>query len=162
MNYPSPLANSDGSANGLGIGTRVGVHLAGVFFAGLDVRYSRLSFTDNSTNYDATADAFNWGPVAGMQTPLIGLRVWATFILGANMDPARSGALDVKLNDGIGYRLGVGYHVLPVSVNLEYQAVNYGTTSLEALGPFSTNTDFSSVELSDKSWILSVSMPLAL
>jgi hypothetical protein len=78
------------------------------------------------------------------------------------MDPARSGALDVKLNDGIGYRLGVGYHVLPVSVNLEYQAVNYGTTSLEALGPFSTNTDFSSVELSDKSWILSVSMPLAL
>lgn len=162
VNYPSPLSNSEGSANGFGIGGRVGVHFAGVFFAGLDGRYSKLTFKEDSTNYDAPADAMNWGPVVGMQTPVVGLRVWGAFIAGANMNPERSGALDVKLNDGMGYRFGVGFRLLPVSANLEYQAINYSTTSLEALGPFSASTDFGSVELDDKSWIFSVSFPLSL
>lgn len=161
-NFPSPISHSTGSADGLGIGARVGFHFSEIFFAGLDGRYSRPNFTDSSVNYDASAVAANWGPVVGIQLPIIGLRAWASYVAGASLDPEKSGSFDVNFKDGSGYRIGAGYKIAMVSLNLEYQQLSYDETSLEQLGPFSTNTSLSNVKLKNDSWIVSVSFPYAL
>jgi hypothetical protein len=49
-----------------------------------------------------------------------------------------------------------------VSLNLEYQDIKYDKATLEEFGPFSSGTSFGSVNLTDKSWIASVSFPIAL
>ncbi len=158
--YPSPLSDSTGHTNGVGIGARVGFHIAEVIFAGIDARYSKPHFTDSSLNYGATATETNWGPVVGLQTPLIGLRVWAGYILGGDLDPDASGNVDVKYSSATGYRMGAGFRVMMVSLNLEYQQLKYGTTTLQQAGPLSGN--LSNVKLNDDSWIASVSFPIEL
>jgi hypothetical protein len=162
VNYPSPLSNSDGSTNGLGVGARVGFHLYDVFFLGLDGRFSMPNFENSARDYDASSTSTNWGPVVGIQTPVIGLRVWGSIILGATMDPEQSGNFDVKFTDGSGYRIGAGFKVALVSLNLEYQHVEYDETRLEQFGPFSSNSAMNGVNLENNSLIASVSFPLAL
>jgi hypothetical protein len=160
VSYPSPFGNSTGSAYGLGFGGRVGIHAFGTLFAGIDGRYSRPQFKDSAFNYDATAVSTNWGPVVGVQMPLLGLRAWGSYVLGGVLDPAESNNIDVKFDGASGFRLGAGIHILIVSLNLEYQELKYSGFTLEKLGPFNTNADFSSVKLQNKSWILSASLPL--
>lgn len=162
VNYPSPFSDSSGDSNGFGLGARVGFHLSDIIFLGMDGRYSRPKFKDSTANYDATANSYNWGPVAGIQMPIVGLRVWASYIAGSELDPAKDGALDVKFVSGSGYRVGAGMRVALVSLNLEYQHINYSRTELQQLGPFTTTSSFDNVELNNNAWIASVSFPLAL
>lgn len=160
VNYSSPLSDSSGTANGLGLSARLGVHFLDVVFAGLDGRYSMPRFKDPS--YNANATAYNWGPVVGIQTPVVGLRVWAGYIWGGEFNPEASGNLDVKFSGASGYRIGAGFRVAVVSLNLEYQQIKYDRTTLEQLGPFSASTSTSDVSLHDNAWILGVSFPIDL
>jgi hypothetical protein len=162
INYPTPLSNSSGTINGLGVGGRLGVHISDIFFAGVDARFAMPQFKDSSTNYDSKSTLNNWGPMVGLQTPYAGVRVWGTYLLGGELNPDASGNLDVKFTNATGYRLGAGLRISMVSVNLEYQDLKYGKTSLEQIGPFSTTTNFDSVNLNNKSWVASVSFPVAL
>ncbi|MBC7538507.1 MAG: hypothetical protein H7281_06790 [Bacteriovorax sp.] len=162
VNFPSPLSNSTGSTNGLGLGARVGFHLYDVLFLGLDGRFSMPNFKNSSRDYDASSVAANWGPVIGMQTPVVGLRVWGSIILGGSLDPERSGNFDVKFTDGSGFRIGAGFLVSLVSLNLEYQHIDYDKTTLEQIGPFSSGTTLNGVNLENNSIIASVSFPYAL
>lgn len=161
-NFPAPLKNSDGDLDGLGIGLRGGIHVTDIVFLGLDLCYSHPNFDDSSVNYDAGATATNWGPVIGAQLPIVGLRTWGSVILGARLDPKRSGNFDVLFNEATGYRIGAGFKVALVSLNLEYQYIEYDKTTLQALGPFSSNSALNSVKLEQSSLIASVSFPLAL
>lgn len=160
VNYPAPFANSSGHVDGFGIGARLGFHLNEVFFLGVDGRYSMPKFKDSS--YNAKAVATNWGPEAGIQMPNFGLRLWGTIILGGSLNPDSSGGFDLKFKDTSGYRVGAGFRVAIVSLNLEYQHLKYGQTVLEQMGPFATTTTFSNVTLENNSWVASVSFPLAL
>lgn len=162
INYPSPLSDSSGENTGFGVGARVGFHISEVIFAGLDGRYSMTTFKDSSTNYNATAKSYNLGPVVGVQMPIVGLRVWGTYILTGELEPEKSGSYDVKFSQPQGYRIGAGFHLVAVSLNLEYQNMKYTNTTLQQLGSFSPGTDFGSVSNKADGWIASVSFPLEL
>jgi hypothetical protein len=162
INYPAPFSSSKGKADGFGLGARLGFHINEVFFLGVDGRYSMPTFKDSSVNYDAKSVSTNWGPVAGIQMPIVGLRVWGGIILGGNLNPDSSGNLDINFKDTSGYRVGAGFRVLPISLNIEYQHLKYGESILERVGPFSPTTTFSNVALTNNSWVVSVSFPVEL
>lgn len=149
---------ASGEARGLGIGARVGFHVSDAIFVGLDGRYSRLKYMEeNSTfNYDGQANAYNIAPVVGVQMPDIGLRVWAGYIVAGEISP-ESDTVDLKFGDGQGYRIGAGFRVQSVSLNLEYQKLTYGNTDISDGGITTDSSD-----LKNDTWIASVSFPLAL
>jgi hypothetical protein len=160
INYPPPLSDSSGSMVGLGLGARLGFQISEIIFVAGDFRYSLPQFKDSSVSYDARSVATNFGPVVGIQMPHIGVRVWGTYLLAGELNPERSGSIDVKFSDLKGYRVGAGFRIQAVSVNLELQQLKYGVASLEQLGPFSSNSSFSNVNLESNGWIASVSFPL--
>jgi hypothetical protein len=159
IGYPAPFSNSTGTASGFGLGARLRFHFQEAFFLGLDARYSFPQYTDSSVNYDSAASSVNVGPVIGMQMPNIGLRVWGTLVLGGDLDPAGSN-FDVSFQSAKGFRVGAGFHVYSISLNLEYQSLKYDETKLEQLGPFNPGTTLNGVQLENKTWIASVSFPL--
>ena len=161
-NFPSPFTSSSGDSNGLGLVGRAGIHLGEVLFLAADARYAQQRYSDSSNNLQANAEAYQIGPVAGMQTPLIGLRLWAGYILAAQLNPGESNGVDFKFKDGKGYLVGAGFHILMISLNVEYQDLTYNSVELEKLGPFSVNSNFGGTTLADKSWILSVTFPFEL
>ena len=160
--YPSPLSDASGTLEGFGVGARAGMHVSEAFLLGLDARYSMPQFKDSSVSYDARAVAWNFGPVIGMQMPIVGLRLWASYIAGGGLDPEKSGSVDVKFTEATGYRVGAGMRLAAVSLNLEFQQLKYNKGALESLGPFSPGTNLDSVNPDVKSWIASVSFPLEL
>ncbi len=162
-NWPVFTSDSTGSIEGFGLGARLGFHLNEAFFLGFDARYSMPQFKDSSVTYDAKATEINWGPVVGMQMPDMGLRIWAGYIMGGEIDPERSGSFDTKLKEATGYRAGVGFRVSSVSLNLEYQQYKYGKVDASAGSSFFTgSTSFTNVNPEAKGFIASVSFPLEL
>lgn len=161
VDYPSPLSNSTGNAAGFGLGAKFGMHVSEAIFLALDARYSMPQYDDSSVDYDAGSVSTNWGPVLGVQMQDIGMRVWGTLILGGELNPKQSGNFDVSFSDASGYRIGTGFHIASVSLNIEYQQIKYGNTTLEEAGPFSPG-DLNNVNLTNSTWIGSVSFPLEL
>lgn len=166
INWPAPLNDSTSELEGFGLSARLGFHINDAFFVGADGRYSQPRFKNSAGDSEVDAEAYNWGPVLGVQMPVVGLRVWGTYILGAGLDPdaytAGGSDLDGEFEEGEGYRIGAGFKVFMLSVNLEYQRLAYDQARLNELGPFSPGSVFDSVELEDESWILGVSFPFAL
>lgn len=162
FNWGSLLGRSDGESEGFGVGARLGFHASEAFFVGGDVRYSMLDFNEESVDYDTDATELNYGPVVGMQMPDLGLRVWGTYVLGGNLDPDRDGSFDVKFDEAEGYRVGVGFRVAAVSLNVEYQALEYGKTKIQELGGGQDVAETSRNRLETESWIGSVSFPVEL
>lgn len=160
--FPDPINNSSGENNGFGILGRFGIHASEAIFVGVDARYLMTSFKDSSVDYDAQAAGYNWGPVVGIQMPDLGLRLWGAYVAGGELDPDDSGDIDVKFTDGTGYRVGAGFRVSSVSLNLEYQKLDYDSTSLQEFGPFDPNENFDNVNFNSESWIASVSFPFEL
>ena len=159
--YPGPISNSSGDANGLGVGARLGFHVSEAIFLGVDGRYAKTDFKESSVNYSSKADETSWGPVLGLQMPRIGLRVWGEYVAGGTLDPASNNGLDLQYTDATGYRVGTGFRLSAVSLNLEYQNLKYGTTTLQQAGPF-TPGSLGSVQPTSETWVASLSFPLEL
>ncbi|MFN3454059.1 MAG: hypothetical protein ACK41T_03810 [Pseudobdellovibrio sp.] len=158
-----PVFNdSKGDVDGFGLGARLGLHIGEIFFAGIDGRYAMPKFKDSNVGYDAKAVSTNYGPVVGVQTPVAGLRVWGSYVLGGSLNPEKSGNYNFKYDDAKGYRVGAGFYVAAVSLNVEYQDLKYGNATLEELGGFTPGTSFDDVELQNKSWVASISFPVEL
>ncbi len=157
--YPAPFSNSTGTVQGIGIGGRVGLHISEILFAALDVRYAKPNVKNSENNLDSASALYNYGPVVGIQTPIIGLRVWGSYVLDGQMDPEESNNVDFKYTQAQGYRVGVGFQIIMLSLNLEYQDLKYGSTTVEKFGPFAANAS-DSINLKNKSYIVSVSFPL--
>ncbi|MBC7420060.1 MAG: outer membrane beta-barrel protein [Bdellovibrio sp.] len=159
LEYPAPFLNSTGTISGVGLGARVGAHVNEVIFLALDARYAKPNFKNSSNNLDASSASYNYGPAVGVQTPLIGLRVWGSYVLGGELDPEESNNVDLKFTQAQGYRVGVGFQIIMLSLNLEYQDLKYGSTKVEKVGPFAASAS-DNINLKNKSYILSVSFPL--
>jgi len=139
---------------------RVGFHLSESFFAALDGRYMIVRFKNSANDYSSDAVGYNLAPVIGMQMPNFGLRVWGSYILMGELDPESSNSTDVIFEDARGVRIGVGFHINSLSLNLEYEDIEYGNTTLEKIGPFTSSSESDSINLTTKSYILSLSFPI--
>lgn len=158
-----PIVTDDtsGRVETAGLGLRFGGHLGEVFFLTADGRYNRINFRDSF--YDsASGYASNYGVTLGGQTPFFGVRVWGTSVLGGEMDPG-SGAsgLDVKFNNARGYRVGAGLHVAAVAVNIEYQDLTYGSSTVQSVGSLGVGGDVD-VDMTQRGTQLSLSFPVEL
>lgn len=160
ITYPSPFSNSSGESNGFGLMGRFGMHFSETFFAAIDGRFKMVRFKDSTNNYNADATGYDIAPVIGVQIPDIGLRVWGSYVLLGMLDPKESNSVDLKFEEATGLRVGAGFRLMSVSINLEYQDLSYGKTALEQLGPFASVGDSNSIELQNESYTLSVSFPL--
>ena len=154
------FGTTESEISGPGVGARLGFHLAETFFLGIDGRYSILSYENDDTNIDTDATSYNLGPVAGIQMPTdIGLRLWVGLIMMGGMDVEKDNGLDLKFKDASGYRIGGGIKVSTVSLNLEYQEIEYDETELEDAGAFSgSSRDFSQ---DASALVFSVSFPFS-
>ncbi len=159
--YPAPLSNSTGKVKGFGVAARAGLHFLETLFVGLDLRYAMTDFTDSASNYSAKAISTNLSAVVGMQMPIVGLRLWAGYVTSGELNPDRSGSLDVKYTSGTGSRVGAGFRIAMVSLNLEYQNLKYTNASIgDSGGVFPPGTSFNNVDLENKSWVGSVTFPI--
>jgi Outer membrane protein beta-barrel domain len=161
VNFPSPFGSSDSTVKGLGVGARMGVHVIETVFVAGDLRYSFPTYKNSSTSISTDATAYNYGLVVGVQMPTpVALRVWAGYILGGAMDPDSNRGIDVKFVNGDGFRFGAGFQVAMVSLNLEYQHMNYGETEIENGGLFTGPTN--NIQQDNDSLIFGVSFPVTL
>ncbi len=161
VKFPSPAGSSDSDIDGFGVGARLGFHIHEAVFLGIDGRYSMPSYKNDDTNIETDATAYNWGPVVGIQMPTtLGLRLWASYIAGAQIDLEKDQGIDLKFKDGSGYRIGGGIKLAAVSLNLEYQEIRYEKTELQDAGFFSGDTR--DIDSENHSLILSVSFPISI
>lgn len=156
-----PIITDDtsGKVTATSLGARVGAHVADIFFIGADGRYGRSRMQD-SFYESADASIYNYGITAGVQTPIFGVRLWGTSILGGEFDPA-SGVqnLDLKFKNARGYRVGAGVHVLAFSLSLEYQDLNYSDTEVQSLGNLQANRTIG-VDAAQNGYSLSIGFPI--
>ncbi len=161
VKFPAPAGSSTSDIDGFGVGARLGFHVHEAVFLGLDGRYSLADYKNDDTDINAGATAYNYGPVIGIQMPTtIGLRVWASYIMGGQLDPEKDNGIDLKFKDASGYRVGAGIKLAAVSLNLEYQEIKYNETELQNGGFFSGSTN--NVTSENHSVVLSVSFPISL
>ena len=150
------LGESSGTNKGLGLGLRLGTSVSDILFAGVDARYAMTKFEDSTFNSSADAKNMDLAPFIGVQMPIVGLRLWAAYTLFGEIDPDSSGGIDPKFSKANGLRLGAGFHILMVSLNLEYQDLKYDDASLKT-GLGTTNLDSATA----KGISLGVSFPLS-
>ena len=163
VNFPSPINSQETELDGFGVGARFGGHVWETIFLGLDARYSVPTFKSEGLNQDVDAKAWNVGPMVGAQMPFpIGLRAWGSLILAGEVDPDMGANVNEKFKSGLGFRLGAGFKVAFVSLNIEYQKIKYDKTEIQDVGVFAVNSSRDDIELDNDSMILSVSFPLAI
>lgn len=159
ITWPAPLDSSTGEDKGFGFGLKLGWHFNDMFFMGLDGHYSQPKFENSSVDYDEKAIQTHYGAILGVQMPVAGLRIWGGYVFGGELDPEKSGAVDVKFKEAKGPKIGVGFKLMMVSLNLEYIDLKYDKSVLEEAGPIAGTFDS---KLENKMTVISVSMPLTL
>lgn len=163
INFPSPINSSESKVKGFGVGARVGAQVVQTVFAGVDARYSIPKLEDSSLNQDVKSKEWNVGPMIGIQMPTpIGLRLWGSWILAGQLDPDTDKGVDEKFKDGNGFRLGGGFRFALISINAEYQYIKYDETEIQEAGIFTPGYTTNNISLTNKSLILSVSIPIGL
>lgn len=158
--WPAPLSSSTGTSSGLGADLKAGWNFEGLVYLGVDASFSKPTFKNSAVDYNATASSNLFGGLVGVDLPL-GFRVWGEYVFDGALDPEASNGYDVSFKKANGYKIGVGWKIILVSVNLEYMDLQYNDSKLqEALG-VNVNTDMSE-KLKDKLYMLSVSLPVSL
>lgn len=154
--------DTSGIVNSYGVGAKVGMHINDVFFAGLDGRFNRSKIDDSSYG-SASGNAYNIGATAGVQMPVVGLRVFGTYVPFGQFDPqSGSQGVDVKFKKAKGFRVGAGFRIASVSLNLEYQELKYDDTEVQSVGSSGAINGTTGVDYETKGWVASVSFPLDL
>lgn len=155
------VGDSSGTTKGAGFALKLGGHVSDILFLALDGSYSKQQFKNSAVDYTADADSTLFGATIGAQMPIVGLRIWGGYIFDGTIDPKESGAYDVKFTGASGYKLGAGFKILLVSLNAEYMDLSYKNSYLEKFGPLTPNATIDG-NYTNKMWVLSVSMPIAL
>lgn len=141
---------SEEKGSGASYGGRLGYQNFG-FQLGLDYLRSSISMNDNDFKKDLTTS--EWAAFAGFEFPIL-LRVYAGYIFSANAETEVVGGEKLKLQDGTGMKLGVGFTGLPfVDINFEYRKGTY--TKIKMGGSADIDTDFNA-------FMVGVSLPFVL
>ncbi|MGZ3788157.1 MAG: outer membrane beta-barrel protein [Bacteriovorax sp.] len=163
VSFPPPINSSDSKVRGFGLGARAGIQALDVLFVGIDGRYSFPKFKDANLSQDIKSNAWNLGPMVGIQMPtIVGLRFFGTWILTGELDPDKDKGVDEKFKSANGFRLGGGFRIGLISLNAEYQYVKYDETTIEQVGVFNPGFNANDIQLSNKSFIFSVSFPIGI
>lgn len=163
VNFPAPTGNSDSELQGWGTGARFGFHAFEILFLGVDGRYSIPKFKDTTLGQDTDAKSWNVGALAGVQMPwIVGLRAWGNWIFAGDVDPDNSRNVDEEFSGATGWRLGLGMNVAMVSLNVEYQDIEYDETKITSVGVFNTGFSSDDTEFHNKAWVFSVSFPIGI
>ncbi len=158
---PLLTGDSSGTINDTAIGARLGFHVAEIFILAADGRYGKSRFQD-SLYSTADGSDYNYGLTAGVQTPIAGIQLFGTYILGGVFDPtAGAQNIDMKFTDARGYRVGAGIHILAVSLNLEYQDLTYNNSTIESFGNVTVN-QASKVDATQRGYAVSLGFPIEL
>jgi hypothetical protein len=158
-----PVVNQDTSAKniGFGFGARLSGHVYEALFLGADARYTRVDMTDSSLG-NTSGDAYNLAPVIGIQMPVSGLRFWYSRVVAGDFNPAsgKSG-LDLRFSEASGNRIGAGFHIMAVSLNIEYEELKYNKTIIESIGSIGVNSS-TGVEYDQRGYLASLSFPISI
>jgi hypothetical protein len=156
------IAQPDGDLKGWGLGLRAGGHVSDILFLALDASYSQPKFTDENGNFDYDLKSWLLGVTLGAQTPVVGLRVWGSYLpLGEiTMDGRGSNDTNIAYKDPKIWKVGAGFRVSMVSLNLEYMRGDYTKLAVKNAGSLLSG-DYNG-DATRQSWIASVSFPLAL
>ncbi|MFM6928920.1 MAG: outer membrane beta-barrel protein [Bdellovibrio sp.] len=155
VQWPAPLNSSTGTTKGMGVDLKLGLHFDSVVFLALDGSYSKVKFENSANNYSADGNSTTYSAIVGGQFPVFGLRVWGGYVFGGALDPDKDGVNDVKFDDPKGLKLGVGFKIFVVSLNVEYMDVKYDKSRVEA--PITADLDS---KLHNKIGLVSVSFPM--
>lgn len=159
-NWNPPLEKSTSSVTGSGLGLRLGYHFLDTLFLAADARYSHPEWKNSNLDLASKATDLNYGLTLGFQPPIIGLRVWGTYVFDGSLDPMETQGFDFKFRKAQGYRLGGGFSFILVSLNLEYQELKHTDLEIERTGSF-TGISASNTAMDSKTWIASVSIPFS-
>jgi hypothetical protein len=156
------VAQPDGNLKGVGLGLRVGGHINDILFLALDTSYSKPKFTDENGNFNYDLKSWLAGVTLGAQTPVVGLRVWGSYLPFGEITLSGRGSNDtnIKYKDPKIWKVGAGFRISAISLNLEYLHGDYTKLQVENAGTLLTG-DYNG-DATRKSWIASVSFPLAL
>lgn len=133
---PLNLGKKDYKGSGVGYGGRLGFQKLGLQL-GVDYFNSSLSMTSN--DFDGNVDVTEWAGFVGYEFPIL-IRVYAGYIFSATGDgrmkaPAGIANAKLKLEDGTGYKLGVGFTGLPfVDINFEVRRGSFGDSKIGSAG----------------------------
>ncbi|MEZ0392085.1 MAG: hypothetical protein ACAH59_07725 [Pseudobdellovibrionaceae bacterium] len=148
------------TSNGFGVDLKLGGHINSMFFLAADGRYERSRF-EGSSYEDTDADAWNWGPTAGVQAPFFGGRLWGTYVVDGEHDPDSGvDGTDLRFTDPYGWRFGAGVKFSSVSLNLEYEDLTYRTTEVDDSGGGALGTE--SIDFESRGYAVSLSFPMSL
>lgn len=156
------IAQPSGDLKGWGLGLRFGGHVSDMLFLALDGSYSQPKFTDENGNFDYDLKSWLLGVTLGAQTPVVGLRVWGSYLpLGEiTLDGRGSNDTNIVYKKPQIWKVGAGFRVYMVSLNLEYMTGEYHTLEVKNAGTLLSG-DYNG-NANRNSWLASVSFPLAL
>jgi hypothetical protein len=147
------VGESDNDVRSYGLGVRPGFHVNETFFLGADARYQK-SRMESATYGEVDGSGWNLGPTLGFQAARAGLRGWGTAILAGNYDPdAGLNGVNASYSEPRGYRAGVGVRIASVSLNAEYEELDYEKVTIDNGASTGFDTD-------DRSYLLSLSFPV--
>lgn len=156
------IAQPDGDLKGWGLGLRFGGHVSDILFLALDTSYSEPEFKDENGNFNYDLKSWLAGVTLGAQTPVVGLRVWGSYIpFGeVTLDGRDSNDTNIKYKEPQMWKAGAGFRVGVVSLNLEYLSGKYKTLEVKNAGSLLSG-DYNG-DAKRESWLASVSFPLSL
>ena len=155
------FGDQEGDLKGLGAGLRLGGHVGDILFLAFDGQFSKPVFTSNSGNYDFDLNSWLAGITLGVQTPVAGLRVWGSYLpLGViKLDGKGSNDANIKYKAPRIFKVGAGFYVAAISINLEYISGKYQTLEIDNAGLITGDYNGNAER---KSLLLSLSFPFAL
>lgn len=140
------VSNNDTSYNGVSLGARLGYQFLGLQ-GGFDYLQSNLSMKDVDS-----LTAREMGLFVGYEFPIL-LRAYAGYIFSSTAK--KEASIDQEYTKGSGTKFGVGFTGLPfIDINFEYRMGDF--TELK------TNGSTSSTDVTNKAFMISLSLPFVL
>lgn len=140
VNYPAPMTNSAATHQGFGAIVRGGIHVFERFFVAADGRYALLNFEDNANAISVQARSWDIAPVIGMQMADWGGRAYVGYTLAGELDPESVHGFDYRFEQPQGWRAGFGLKMKMLSVNIEWQRLEYAKTQIQSAGTLPAGT----------------------
>jgi hypothetical protein len=160
LSLPAGLGTSKIDSEGIGANLKLGFHLLDVMFLAVEGTYSQMHLSeDGVVNYSSDGNAHSYGPTLGFQTPWAGVRIWGTYLVNGEFDPASHRGVDLKFKDLNGYKVGAGMRFAHVGASVEYQDATYNEVEVQNAGILSGKTG---LDLKQKGWSAQVSFPISL